>query len=92
MPSCGLRQPSHRARIFSGILLDQFYLLPDRRLPAHVTLVKTIHCKVFVQTGFLPEKVQLKLMSHLQQLFTLVTIAAHTSVQHECQMNFPWSG
>jgi len=32
---------------------------------------KTIHCKSFAQTGFLPEKVQLKLMSHLQQLFTL---------------------
>ena len=30
----GLRQPAHPARIFSGILLDPFYLLP-----AHVTLV-----------------------------------------------------
>jgi len=84
----GLHQPSDPARVFSGILLDPFYLLPDRRLPAHVTLVKTIHCKIFVQTGFLSEKVQLKLMSHLQQLFTLVTITAHTSFQHECQMNF----
>jgi len=36
----GLRQPSHPARIFSGILPDPFYLLPARRLPAHVTLVK----------------------------------------------------
>jgi len=35
----GLRQPSHLARIFSGILLDLFYFLPARRLPAHVTLV-----------------------------------------------------
>jgi len=35
---------------------------------------KIIHCKFFVQTGFLPEKVQLKLMSHLQQLFTLHSI------------------
>jgi len=35
----GLRQPSHPARIFSGILPDSFYLLPARRLPAHVTLV-----------------------------------------------------
>ena len=35
----GLRQPSHPARIFSGILLDPFYLLPARRQPAHVTLV-----------------------------------------------------
>jgi len=92
LPSSGLRQPSHPACIFSGIFLDPFYLLPDRRLLAHVTLVKTIHCKIFEQTGFLPEKVQLKLMSHLQQLFTLATITAHTSFQYECQMNFPWSG
>jgi len=35
----GLRQPSHPARIFSGYLPDPFYLLPARRLPAHVTLV-----------------------------------------------------
>jgi len=53
---------------------------------------KIIHCKIFVQIEFLPEKVQLKLMSHLQQLFTLqillVMITAHTSVQHGCQMNF----
>ena len=34
-----LRQPSHPARIFSGILPDPFYLLPARRLLAHVTLV-----------------------------------------------------
>jgi len=33
---------------------------------------QTIHCKIFAQTGFLLEMVQLKLMmSHLQQLFTL---------------------
>jgi len=36
----GLRQPSHPARIFSGILPDPFYLLPARRLRAHVTLVQ----------------------------------------------------
>jgi len=36
---------------------------------------KTIHCKIFALTGFLLEKVQLKLMmSHLQQLFTLLYI------------------
>ena len=35
----GLRQPSHPARIFSGILPDPFYLLPARRLPALVTSV-----------------------------------------------------
>jgi len=34
----GLRQPSHPARIFSGILSDPFYLLPARGLPAHVIL------------------------------------------------------
>jgi len=29
---------------------------------------QTIHCKIFAQTGFLLEKVQLKrMMSHLQQ-------------------------
>ena len=38
----GLRQPSHPDRIFSGILPDSFYLLPARRLPAHVTLVPEI--------------------------------------------------
>jgi len=51
---------------------------------------KTIHCKIFAQTGFLLEKVQSKLMmSHLQQLFTLhwyigdlgvIMITAHTSM------------
>jgi len=35
----GLRQPSHPAHIFSGILPDLFYLLLARRLPAHVTVV-----------------------------------------------------
>jgi len=44
----GLRQPSHPARIFSGILPDPFDLLPSRRLafirgmPAQVTLVTQI--------------------------------------------------
>jgi len=53
----GLRQPSHPARIFSGILPDPFYLLPARRLPArrlpaHVTLV--IYCinRIYKNTGF----------------------------------------
>jgi len=51
---------------------------------------QTIHCKIFAQTGFLLEKVQLKrMMSHLQQLFTmhgdrrlrrrLIMMIAHTS-------------
>jgi len=35
----GLRQPSHPARIFSGIFPDPFYLLPARRLLVHVALV-----------------------------------------------------
>jgi len=35
----GFCQPSHPARIFSGILLGLFYLLLARRLPAHVTLL-----------------------------------------------------
>jgi len=52
-----------------------------------------IHFKIFVQTGFLPEKVQLKLMSHLQQLFTLHSIGNDYSTyqrptSHRCQMNF----
>jgi len=62
---------------------------------------KTIHCKIFAQTGFLLEKVQLKLMmSHLQQLFTLlyigigdlgvIMITAHTSMG--VRWIFPSSG
>ena len=41
----GLRQPSHPARIFSGIFPDPFYLLPARRLPAHVTQVCVFGCR-----------------------------------------------
>jgi len=55
---------------------------------------KTIHCKIFAQTGFLPKKVQLKLMSHLQQLFTLHWYRRlrcnndYSTYQHGRQMNF----
>jgi len=61
---------------------------------------KTIHCKIFAQTGFLLEKVHLNLMmSHLQQLFALhwyignlgvIMITAHTSIG--VRWIFPWTG
>jgi len=54
---------------------------------------KIIRCKIFVQTGFLPQKVQQKLMyclicSNYLHYILLVMITAHTSVQHGCQLNF----
>jgi len=56
---------------------------------------KTIHCKIFAETGFLLEKVQLKLMmSHLQQLFTLHWYRRlrrnndYSTYPHGCQMDF----
>jgi len=56
---------------------------------------KTIHCKIFAETGFLLEKVQLKLMmSHLQQLFILHWYRRlgrnndYSTYQHGRQMDF----
>jgi len=55
---------------------------------------KNIHCKFFAQTGFLLEKVQLKLMPHSQQLFTLHWYRRfrrnndYSTYQHARQMEF----
>jgi len=59
---------------------------------------KNIHCKFFAQTGFLLEKVQLKLMPHSQQLFTLHWYRRfrrnndYSTYQHARQMDFPGVG
>jgi len=55
---------------------------------------KNIHCKFFAQTEFFMEKVQLKLMPHSQQLFTLHWYRRfrrnndYSTYQHARQMEF----
>jgi len=55
---------------------------------------KNIHCKFFAQTEFLLKKVQLKLMPHSQQLFTLHRYrrSDYSTYQHARQMDFPGVG